>query len=334
MSPLRKLLKPMARRRQSAADAAIADPVIDRLVQATDRRLATVPDYRKALRSPVLAARDRLAAMIARIPGPTEVSARAWSEEQGLRPLFVKGEDAASSWSRDEQVRAFFGKHPSSDCFGMLALLQTDRRVLAVVQQGESMQAEVARTTVSFGEPQVLAPSTDEAAARTELVMRALEYLAMRAMERVGAMRAERRGLEQERALLQAKLQLARRQGRGLGAISAAGVDGADATTLERDLARTVEALEQAASRDLLPALLEELLAALEQPEAHLTIEPCALALDAMNFAVAPSPQAITPCVAVLKLANRGPFAVLLARFPRGELRAPENRLAEAARYL
>jgi hypothetical protein len=197
------------------------------------------------------------------------------------------------------------------------------------------MQVEVARTAVSFGEPKVLAPSLDEAAARSELGLRALEYLALRAMERVGAMRSERRGLEQERALLQARLQLARRQGRGLGGIaSPAGEEGADPATIERDLARTVEALEQATSRDLLPALLEELLAALERPEGHLTIEACTLALDAMNFAVAPSPQAITPCAAVLSLANRGPFAVLLARFPRGELRAREDRLAEAAKYL
>lgn len=334
MSPLRKLFRPMARRRQSAADAALADPIVERLVQATDRRLASVSGYRQALRAPVLAARDRLAGMIARIPGPTEVSPRAWSEQQGLRPLFVKAEDAAAAWSRDQRVRAFFDGHPASDCFGMLALLQADRRVLAVVQQGESMQAEVARTTVSFGEPQVLAPAASEAGARAELVLRAMEYLAMRAMERVGAMRAGKRELEQERALLQAKLQLARRQGRGLGSMAAASGAGADAATLERDLARTVEALEQAASRDLLPALLEELLSALERPEEHLTIEPCSLALDAMNFAVAASPQAITPCVAILKLANRGPFAVLLARLPRGELRAPENRLAEAEKYL
>jgi hypothetical protein len=332
--PLKSLFKSAARRRQSSADAAIADPIIDRLVQATDRRLATLRGYREALRGPVIAARGRLAEMIARVPGPTEVSPGAWSREPGLRPLFVKADDAASAWGNDRGVREFFEKHPASDCFGMLALRQADRRVLAMVQQ-EAMQVEVARTTVSFAEPQVLAPSADEAAARGELALRALEYLALRAMERVGALRAEKRELERERALLQAQLQLARRQGRGFDTLSAqAQQPGADPENLERELGRTVAALEQAASRELLPALLGELQAALAHPEAHLTIEPCAIALDPMNFAVAPSPEAITPCVAVLELAERGPFAVLLARFPRAELRAPENRLAEAARYL
>ena len=53
-----------------------------------------------------------------------------------------------------------------------------------------------------------------------------------------------------------------------------------------------------------------------------------------MNFVVdAASPQAIVPKVAILKLVNRGPFAVLLARFPRAELRT-DNRLAEAEKLL
>ena len=81
-------------------------------------------------------------------------------------------------------------------------------------------------------------------------------------------------------------------------------------------------------------ALVEEIVAAMQSPRDHLTITPCALSLDAMNFAVPPSPQSVTPCAAILDLARRGPFAVVIARFPRSELRAPANRLAEAARYL
>ncbi len=59
------------------------------------------------------------------------------------------------------------------------------------------------------------------------------------------------------------------------------------------------------------------------KPEEWLTIEPCTLALDAMNFRVdAAAPGAITPRIAMLTLANRGPFGVVIARFPRSELKA------------
>jgi hypothetical protein len=338
MRPLQRLMKSSAERKQTKPDAAIADPIIDRLVAKTERRLAYVSGYRDALRAPVIAARERMATMIARIPGPIEVSPANWSQDAALRPLFAHAADAAAAYSEDDGVRAFFGMHPGADCFGMLALEQSERRVLATVQHGESMQAEVARTTVSFGEPQILAPGADEGAVRGELALRALEYLALRALEEVGTMRADKRELERERSMLRAQLQLAERRGTGFGAIGSHGaqtsLDIATRAALERDLARTASELEDVASRNLLPVLLEALLAALARPEEHVTIEACTLALDPMNFAIAPGPQAVTPRVAMLKLARRGPFAVLLARFPRADLRANANRLADAAKYL
>ena len=322
---LASLFRSRAERRRAALQAAdLADPLIERLVEVTGGRLALVDGYRRTLRLPVVAARERLAERLAAIPGPVEVSPEAWSQEPGLKALFAHAEDAAQAWSGDEGVRAYFERYPGADCYGLLALRQTERRVLATVQSGESLQAEVARTTVSFGEPRVLAPAADAQRVREELVTRALEYLALRAMERVGAVRARKRTLAAEKAMLQAQLRLAERRGHGLGAIASAG----------RDFVHVEGELEALASRDLVGAVLEELLAALARPEEHLAIEPCRLTLDAMNFAVAASPGAVTPCAATLTPAGRGPFAVLVARFPRAALRAPENRLAEAVRYL
>jgi hypothetical protein len=83
-----------------------------------------------------------------------------------------------------------------------------------------------------------------------------------------------------------------------------------------------------------LPLLLDALLAALAHPEEHLTVEPSTVSLDAMNFVVADSPSAVKPCAAVMRLAERGPFAVLVGRFPRSALRPPEASLTDAAKYL
>ena len=332
---LASLFRSRASAREGAArEARVADPIIDRLVTATDRRLAQVDGYRGKLRAPVLQARERLGEMIGAIPGPFEVSPQSWSAIAGMKPLFARADEAGAAWSGDERVQGYFERHPAAECLGMLALSQVERRVLGMVQQGD-IQVEVARTAVSYSEPQVLAPAPDEAAVRNELALRALEYLAMRAMEEIGAVRARKREFERERALLQAQLELARRRGCGLGGIAAHPAAGSrDAHEIERDLARTVAELEKLASMNLLPALLEALLGALAAPEKHLSIDRCTLALDPMNFAVAPSAQAVTPCVATLRLAARGPFAVLIGRFPRASLRPPEDRLAEAARYL
>jgi hypothetical protein len=304
-----------------------ADPLVDRIVKATDKRLAFVKGYRESLGGPAIAARDRLRRSIGRIPGPTQVDAKAWSADDTVRALFAHSGDIAGAFSGDEGVRAFFVKHPASDCIAMLGLEKREKRVLAAALQGDSVQAEVARTTVSFAEPRILAPAADEAAVREELVARALEYLAMRALERVGAARLERQELEKERALLTAQLKLAARRGTGFGSIGAPAFDKAE---LERDLELTVRELEGAASRLLLPMLIEEIVRVLGVAEEYLAIEPCAIALDAMNFRVeAAAPQAVVPRIAILTLAGRGSFAVLVARFPRAELKAPA-RLADA----
>ena len=327
------MLKGLFRSHADRERAALADPIADRLVAKTEKRLAQVKDYREALRDPVLDARERLAALIARIPGPVEIGPAAWSRDEGVRPLFAHAADTAKVFSEDEGVRSFFAVNPAADCFGMLALQQLEKKVLATVPQGD-LQVEVARTTLSFGEPQILAPARDEAAVREELVIRALEYLALRAMEQVGTMRSERRELEKERALLQAEVRVAQRRGAGFGAMGDAGGARGDLAALEADLARTAAALEKAASQNLLPILLEELLGAFARPGEHLSIEPCTVTLDAMNFVVPPSPQAVTPRAATLRLGPRGPFAVLIARFARAELREREDRMAEAAKYL
>ena len=319
----------------SPADAAAADPIIDRVIAKTDKRLAHVKDLRATLRGPVVAARARLAEAIARIPGPTEVSPRSWAQDATVRALFARADDAAAAFGEDEAVREFFLAHPASECVGMLGLEQVERRVIAAALYGDSVQAEVARTTLSFTRPQVLAPALDEAAVRDELLMRAFEYLALRAFERVIALRGEKRELEREVALLRSQVKLAERRGAGFGAVGAdAPGPAVDRALLDRELARSVAELEQATTRDLLPLLVDEIAAVLADPGPYLAIEPFALALDSMNFVVPPSPEATALRVATLRLGNRGPYAVVIARFPRTELRAPENRMADAAKYL
>jgi hypothetical protein len=313
-----------------------ADPYIDRMVAASDKRLAYVKGYREKLRAPVTEALAALRDAIARIPGPVEVGAGAWSQDDALRPLFAKADEAAAAFSSDEGVRDFFTAQPAGDCYGMLALELAQRRVLASALQGEMLQAEVARTTVSFSKAQVLIPCPDESAVREGLLARAFEYLALCGLQRVGESRADRQALEQERALLQARLRLASRKGAGFGGLGASTGTGAgsdDPAALQRDLERIEGELEQAASRQLLPELIEDMAAVLAKRDEYLLIEPCTLSLDAMNFVTEPSEHSITPRVAMLTLAGRGTFGVLVARFPRTELRAAPS-LADAMKYL
>jgi len=333
MTVIQRLFKRRARHEPVARHVAdLADPLIDRIVAATDKRLALLKNYRDALRAPVAQAYRELQPAIRMIPGPLEVSTESWRQDDTVRTLFARAGDIAQGLGDNAELRDYFAAQPAADCFGLLALTQVERRVLAPALQADMLQAEVARTTVSFSQPQVLAPGATERAVRDEVVARVFEYLALCAVQRVSVLRTQKRELEQERALLQAELQLARRRGVGFAAIDATSAPG-EVARLERELGEKVEELAKAASQYLLPALLEELRAVLKHHGDYLTLAPCTLALDAMNFLVAPSAQATTPRVFTLTLAGRGPFAVLVARFPRA---APGtgSRLADAAKYL
>jgi hypothetical protein len=335
VSFLARILGGSAARRQSLGDMREVDAVIDRMVAASDRRIAHVRGFRERLRAPVAAALADMAGLVARIPGPTEVGPAAWSEDDTVRALFARGEDAAF-YGEDAGVDAFFNAQPHGDCFALLALRNVERRVLANVLQGDAVHAEVARTTVSFTQPRVLAPAADEEGARRELATRAMESLALRALERIGSQRVERQLLEKERSLLQARLRLAERRGTGLAAMGGvqAPASAAERGALEQELERVVAELERGASGSMLEGLLAEMLDVVCEPQLHLSLEPCCLALDAMNFVVPPSQQAITPRVGILRVGAQGPFAVLIARFPRAQRRPREDRFAEAMKHL
>ena len=152
----------------------------------------------------------------------------------------------------------------------------------------------------------------------------------------------QKRELEQERALLRMRLQLAERSQRGLATgFSDAPETAAPATDragIERELRANEQALSKLASTELMTRFLDILRATLAEPAAHIRVETCAIAVDDMNFLVTDAERAagaepIELPLQELWLGARGPFAALVARFPRDELR-PDDAIANAERYL
>ena len=122
------LLERMFNLGDARAASADVDGIIARLVKVTDKRLAYVQGYQSKLRGPVREARDRMREVVARIPGPAEVSAKAWGADATVRALFARGDDVSPAFSNDANVRAFFEMHPASDCFAMLALARREKK--------------------------------------------------------------------------------------------------------------------------------------------------------------------------------------------------------------
>jgi hypothetical protein len=305
------------------------EALVERLVDATGKRHVLGSGWHKRLREPAAAARDQLRAAIARIPGLVAAGASDWSRDATLRAIFAQPADIAAAFSADRAVQAYFSNNPRFECIAMLALQEVRKRVLAHTMHGDMVLADVARTAVSFSNPRIFAPAADEVAVREELLGRAFEHLGLRALEASTVHRAGRQQLEQERGELRRQLDAARRRGAGFSAVT-----GADTAATERELAAASAALGQLGSADPIEGLVAHIGAVLADPAAHIRIEPAVISLDAMNFEAPAPAQAITPRIAHLWLGDRGPYAVVLACFPRAELRPASSLLEEAAKML
>jgi len=317
-------------------DDALAKEIVDRVVAATDKRLRSVSGYDKKLREPALATLAYLRGIADGIPGPVDVNTRAWTDNPQIRALFGKPQDVATTFSRNPGVRDCFARSSEPDCLAVLGLARTERQVFAPAQRGDAVQHEVAQTTVSFGDARILAPATDPIAVRVELGKRAIDFLALRALAQITAQAQARTDLEQERALLKMRLQIAEQGHAGFTDFTATP---ATAPTSRAALAAKLEENERAlaaqASSGMLSRFLDIVRDVLADPGAHLRLESQRIALDAMNYRVADEAAAtVVLQLRELMLPERPPYAVMVARFPRAELLPAEDALAQAERYL
>jgi hypothetical protein len=317
-------------------DDALARAIIDRVVGATDKRLKALGGYQKTLRDPALVTLEHVRRVASAIPGPVEVSAHAWTVDPMIRALFAKAADVPAVFSHNAEVRECFARSMAADCLAMLSLKHVERQVFAPAQAGDATRNEVARTTVSFGSPRVFAVGTRQTAVRVEIAKRCVDYLALRALARMTADQEHRKGLEQERALLKVRLQLAEQGRAGLTDIAAsAPAKPMDRAALTAELGANAKALEAFAPTGLMSRFLDILVEVLADPGAHLRLAACTVPLDTMNFRV---PDDGTAAVVLklqeLWLPDRPPLAAMVARFPRAELLPVEDALAQAERFL
>jgi hypothetical protein len=320
-----------------ATDEALAQEIIDRVVDATDKRLRNVSGYQKRLRDPALATLAHARAFLRDLGPAREISARAWAEDRSIRPLFVRQGDVPAAFSADRDVRRVFAESAAAECICVAGFELQERQVFAPALHGDVVQQEVARTAVSFSKPRFLAPAADEPTMRRELGKRVVDYLALRALARITAEQEEMDALAQERALLKARLRLAERGHRGLSGLTgtedAAGASPPEA--IERELQENERALAGHAATNLMDRFLAIVSDVLATPQDHISVVPRHFALDAMNFVAAEGDASASRLeIAELRLAERAPYAVLLARFPRNELLPAPDLIAAAERLL
>jgi hypothetical protein len=316
-------------------DEAYAAAIIERVVDATDKRLRLVPDYQKVLREGALTTLEHIKLILQTIPGPVAVSGSAWNDSRALRPFFARPTDVPIPFSRSRDARAFFAATMADECTALLAFEHTEREVVAPRVGSDGIQREEAYTTVSFNKPLVLAPNIDLQATRIELGKRTVDYLALKALAQIAAQQHHKKELQEEQALLRMRLQMARSAGHGLSGMGGDDVVArVDAAALTRDLEANAQALAGYAATGTMNQFLEALQQVLGHPADWLRVASSPLALDDMNVKCAdPQTAAIAMQICDLHLVDRPLYTVMIAQFPRAEL-LPEQDLWRAAEQM
>ena len=200
------------------------------------------------------------------------------------------------------------------------------------------MRHDVAQTTVSFSEHRLIAPAADLAQARLDVGHRILQRLAQQVLDRIVALGREAEDLEQRRAMLGMKLRMLRR---GRDCMQSPADDGA---TIEREIRDVERELERASagyaeskgSLATLDGYIEQMIAVLDHPERHVTLQRQPLRLNRMGVRVEPgsSEPADELELAELCVGDGVRATITLVRIPRAEMPPPRDWLGRAERAL
>jgi len=326
-------------------DGPLASHDSERIDRALERILTTLPRLRMARRSekrlrPAVTVALRYADEVsAALPAPHEASLKAWASDPCIRAFFATAEDLPKAFSRAQELRAYFDRNPGSvDAYAALGMAMTERHVLGVALDGDTIRTDVAQTTLCFADHRARICAATESGLREEIARRLLDQLALEGLSKLAADCREL--VEQGRALLQARLALMQRGGMGVCAV-VGGAQAVEAEELERIHAQIDENANQLAAlrvpTEVIELELQSVCEVLSDPSAYIYVTKKRVRIDLMNVVQESSTQAGHEIEFDLaRISNNPPVtrAFALVCFPRAELLADGLHIDAAMRAL
>ena len=323
----------------STVDPAVIDQRIEQVVQIVNPHLKLVTGYHSKLAPVVEQAVLYCRQIEARILPSLEMSAAAWSENPLLRALFATANDVPAVFSRCTEVQDFFEASPGAqEVWASLRFRRQEEQVFGLAVQDGIVQHDVAQTSVSFVEQNVLQPRASEYEARLEIRRRAFKFLVTQALEQIASVNTRRKDLIEQRAILRARLSMLKGQRVGLESMLESGSGAVDKIeNLERKLAANESSLaEFPGAAETLDYVMKRVRSVLTHAAGYLEVRPVSLRLDQMNILVpeiasTAASEIVLPEVLVKHVPQ---IHLVVGRFPRSELIRRESLFDEAQRLL
>jgi hypothetical protein len=263
--------------------AARIDEAIGRIL-AIHPRIAVASRYRHRLQQPVAVTLQYADGLMASLPATLDASADTWAGNPSLRAFFATPDDIADTFGRSQEVRAFFDSNPGAvDVHGTLGMALTERHVLGVALDGDTLHHDVAQTTLSFSDHRVRVCGRTETSLREEIERRLVDQLALEGLSLRAATRAAR--LARGRELMQERVALLHRGGTGLASVAGGvTVEASELAHVQTQIAQNAESL--AALRvptDIIEHELEGVCEVFRKPADYVYIKNRHIRIDMMN---------------------------------------------------
>jgi len=265
---------------------------VERVVQTTNPRLRFVSSYKKRLAPAVTESLNYARDIVAGFPAPHETSETGWNSDPCMRAFFATTDEIKKSFSRSQELRAYFNQNPGAQkAYALLSMAMTERRTLGMELEGEIIRRDVPQTTMSFGDYRIRFCMPTEPDLREEIQRRIVDQLALEGLAHVVEERTSREKLEQVRALLKMRLRLLEKQGMGMRTAlgdAAAVTDQGEVIRLQAQLEENTQKLDDAGiGSEILARELECIRAVLAEPAQNFQISNQRLRLDRMNIMLA-----------------------------------------------
>lgn len=272
---------------------AALEAAIDTAVDGTDPRIRVVRGYRKKLRGTVQCALEHTEKFVETIPGPLAMDRYAFSSDPYIHAFFGSADQVQEVITGSKAMREYIKRSVNRDadrCYALLAMRRSEKTVLGVALEGDSIRRDVKQVVVSFSDHLLLGPAATEADARKQLKEHALTQLVECALQRIVSFKSQRQELEQRRTLLRSKLRKYQESGYGLEEL-------APLDTLQQETPTSVERELQQIERDLQKAgaelatlndYLRQVAHVLSRPQEYLSLATLALRLNRMGLKVDP----------------------------------------------
>ena len=312
---------------------------IERAVDQSNPRMRGINGYRQKLYEPMSRCLDHAERLARRIPGPIRLNRESWAQDPLLNALF--SDPGRIRWAlSSSDCRDYIGKTAflSSDCYAVLMALPVFRRQFGMELTGETVQRDIAQTTLSFDNIEVIMPAGNPETVRAKTSQAIMDALVEFATQDIRRQESRIEELEESLRITRIRQKVLSPATHGLEILrDGAGTHETESLIIKRQI-RELERELAEAHRGLttLNDYLDRFAALLMNPETLIAARVERVRLDRMNVVRQERDEDAASAEIEFLRAYHGERAgrmVLMVRFARSAVATDQERIREAERH-